>query len=464
MGQRIPAAQQHAESAFSLAQRGDLKGAEAELRSAIALAPNDSELLTSLGGILGMEGELRYAHTYLAKAVRINPSDPASRRNLAANEWQLGDLKNAQANLEHLLRSDPHDKVAIFLLGMVSEREKNYARSIRLLESIPDVVARQPEASVALASAYFHSARPGEAQAALKALPARGAKPQVLFMAGRVAIDAHEYALAESLLSGIRSTYPDQAAVDSQIALAQYRQGHAAESEQTLLNVIQSRHANQEDYLLLCKLLADHGAYDRALQAAKGALQDFPGSYQMLSAKAAIEMKLQFFSDAAASYEKAAAMHPSAEATRDLALAKWRSGDRKQAAALFEQGIRQFPRDAETCQQYGTLLLEDASPENKVRAEELLKRAVSLNDAAVEAHYQLANIDLENGKPDAAAEHLVKAIRSVANDSRFHFALSRAYRRMGRDADAGKEMQIYQKLKASAPAAARSDSAPGPQR
>ena len=72
-GQGTAAAQEHAEKALQFAQAGDLKSAETELRKAVELSPGDPALLTSLGGILGMEGNLLEANTYLAKAVKLNP-------------------------------------------------------------------------------------------------------------------------------------------------------------------------------------------------------------------------------------------------------------------------------------------------------------------------------------------------------------------------------------------------------
>ncbi len=111
-----------------------------ELRKAVQLSPNDPALLTSLGGVLGMRGNLKQANLYLAQAVKLKPQDPLLLRNLAANEWQLGRFHEAHIHLESVLRSNGGDKAAIFLLGMVTENEKDYARSIALLESVPEVI------------------------------------------------------------------------------------------------------------------------------------------------------------------------------------------------------------------------------------------------------------------------------------------------------------------------------------
>jgi tetratricopeptide (TPR) repeat protein len=160
-------------------------------------------------------------------------------------------------------------------------------------------------------------------------------------------------------------------------------------------------------------------------------------------------MKLNYFSAAAATSKKAAAMHPSAETKRELAVALWRSGERPAAISQFEDAIRKYPRDAQTLQEYGTLLLEDATAENKARAVAVLKQAIAMNGSSVEARYQLANVALEENRLPDALEHLEKAIRADPDDNRLHFTLSRVYRRLGREADAESEMQKYQKLKKS---------------
>ncbi len=344
---------------------------------------------------------------------------------------------------------------------MVSEREKNYARSIALLESIPEIAERQPEALVALASSYYHSKRPEDGQSSLKKLFGRPAKPDAIFMGGRVAMDARDYALAEALFSTIRATYPKTAAVESQIAFAQYRQGHAGESEKTLAEAIAARHADKDAYLLLCKVLAERGAFDGALRVAAEAVQAFPNSDEAFSTKASIEMKLQYFSQAVTSFQNAARLHPCVETKRDLAMAEWRAGARQQAIIEFEQTIRQFPGDAQARVEYGTALLEDGSPETKGHAIELLKQAIVADDSSVEARYQLANIELADGKLQPALQYLESAIRLEPNDSRLHFAISRVYRRLGRISDADTDLASYQELKTAEHPATQNDSALG---
>ena len=461
-GQGSEPAQQHAEKALQFAQTGDLKSAESELRKAVELSPGDAALLTSLGGILAMEGDLPQANIYLAKAVKLNPQDPASRRNLAANQWQLGQLNEARENLDRLIRSNPHDKAALFLLGMVSERQKEYGRSAVLLESVPEVLERQPDGWVALANSYYHINRREDARGTLRRLLGAGGNARTAFLGGQAAMEARDYQTAEVLFAAARSSYADPAAVEFQIAMVQYRDGRVAQSEKTLLDAIQAKRAHSDAYVLLCRLLVHQGADTRALRFAAQAAQAFPDSYDALSMKASLEMKLRNYNDAVASYEKAVKLKPEpAGAKRDLATAQWRAGMREQAVSAFEQVIRQFPGDALTYQIYGMLLAEDATPEARSRAAVLLERAIALDSSDAESRYQLGNLLLEDGKPERALPRLESAIKLDPQDSRFHFAVSRVYRRLGRTSEADKEMEIYQKLKGAQRPEARSDPSPG---
>ena len=190
-----------------------------------------------------MEGNLQEANCYLARAVKLNPQDPASRRNLAANQWQLGRLKEAHGNLDLLLRANPQDQGAIYLLGMVLEKEKAYARSAKLLESVPEVMAHQPDGWVALADSYYHTGRPENARAALQHLLTTSQEPRIAFLGGRVAADAKDYPTAENLFRSVRSSYPDRSAVEFQLARAEYQAGHVTESEKTLLDAVNANYS-----------------------------------------------------------------------------------------------------------------------------------------------------------------------------------------------------------------------------
>lgn len=381
-------AQEHAERGVQFARAGNLVSAEAELRRAVGLAPNDASYLTSLGGILGMEQKLAEANVYFERAVKCDPANAAARRNLAANEWRLGQFKQAQTNLERLLRDQPHDKVATLLLGMVSENEHDYARAAELLASVPELVQQRPESVAALASAYYHTERRRQARALLEALPAGSNSPRGILAAAGVAVRAHDYAIAEKLFESVRSSFSA---------------GHARGEVYNLLGMVEMK--------------MDH--FTDAIRSYGHALELDPKSL---------------------------------DAQVGLASAKWAAGMRPEAEAQFQILLKQHPRDASVYENYGTSLLNSGTDDAMLaHATALLRKSVELDNSRAEAHYQLGMLALKRNPADISPEtmhealsQLQTAVRLGLDESRVHYALARVYRRLGREDDAAKEMLLYQ--------------------
>lgn len=412
-------ARAHAERAVQFVQAGDLVHAETELRRAVQLAPDDASYLTSLGGILGMEQKLAEANVYFEKAVKIDPSNAPARRNLAANQWRLGKFKQAQSNLERLLHDQPNDKIALLLLGMVSENEHDYIRSAKLLATVPDLVEQRPESVAALASSYYHTGHRDEARKTLEPLLNRSASPAGIFAAAGVAAQAHDYELAEKLFESIRATYPDTAALTYNLALIQFQTGRLAQSQTTLLNAVNSGHGDSEIYYLL-------------------------GS---------VQMKMNLFTDAIRSYYRAVELNPkSVDGQVGLASAKWAAGMRPQAEAEFQTLLKEYPRNAGVYESYGTSLLNSATDDATLEhAAVLLRKAVELDNSRAEAHYQLGLLELKKNTGETSAESMHRALQQLQTavhlglqGSQVHYALARVYRHLGREEDAATEMHLYQ--------------------
>jgi cellulose synthase operon protein C len=485
-------ATQHAEKGVQCAQTGDMVCAEAELRRAVELAPDDASYLTSLGGVLGMQQKLDEANVYFERAAKSDPNDATARRNLAANEWRLGRFKQAQANLERLLRVQPQDKTAMLLLGMVSENEHDYARAAKLLTAVPDLVEQRPESIAALASAYYHTGRQEEAHRILEALLGPPTPAQGIFVAAGVAAGAQDYGIAEKLFESIRSSYPDKVTLAYNVALIQFRTQRIAESQKALLDLVSTGQATGEIYRLLgqcydkenhpddaarafenairleptaesnyrdlLSILISGKRFAAALELARKTAQAFPRSEPAYRAKGMVEMKMDLFTDAVGSYSRALKLNPqSLEAAVGLASAKWSAGMRGEAEAEFQRLLKQHARNASVYEAYGGLLLNGATDDaTEDRAAALLAKAVELDSSRPEPHYQLGMLDLKKSPGGAsrdslrqALEQLETAARLGLNESKIHYALARVYRRLGRENDAAKEMEAYQKLKAA---------------
>ena len=142
-----------AANGISLARLGNLVDAEKELRAAVSEAPSVAIYRAQLGSILGLQGKWYEALECFQKAVQLAPENLDFRRETAAVQWQMGLMPAAEANLHYVLKKRSGDPGALLLLGLVKEKTGDYAKAAQLLDSQFELVAAQPERTVAL----FHS-------------------------------------------------------------------------------------------------------------------------------------------------------------------------------------------------------------------------------------------------------------------------------------------------------------------
>jgi tetratricopeptide (TPR) repeat protein len=137
-----------------------------------------------------------------------------------------------------------------------------------------------------------------------------------------------------------------------------------------------------------------------------------------------------------------------------LALAQTNLLQGKDAVASFEKGLKLFPRDARFYAEYGkVLLLPWASGEiagADARAEQLLKKAIELDASLAMAHFELGSLLVKSQRAAEALPHMEKAVQFDARNAQAHFVLARAYRTLGKTAEAEREMLLFQKLQPAA--------------
>lgn len=484
--QAVSEAEQHAEAASRSIQQNDLKSAEAELRRAVGLSPNNPHYLSELGGVLGMERKLEESTTCFEKALKLDPGNLAVRRNLASNQWQAGRFEAARRNLQRILVVNPRDPRTMLMLGMVETSLKNYTRAVELLEPIPTLVVRQPESAAALARSYYHTGRKEKARRLLEELTAHPSGPPGVFLAADAATDGRDYETAEKLFRSIQSSYQDPAAVGYRLALAQYHQSHYEESRKTLLDLIAAGHQTvdiynllawcyhkkgkstdamtvfnqaisripptESEYLKLGNALLRNRLFPAAEKVANKMIEMSPNSEAAYRLRGSSELELHNCNEAIQSFTQALKISPdSAEAHLGMALAQWCFGTTSEAKLTFEEGLRRFPRHIAHYTQYAHMLLELAETGDQAaeaKAVAVLQTAISIDGSDAEAHYLFGNFLLRKSKLQEAVKELESAARLDPASSKAHYALARAYSRLGRDQIASQEMEAFQKAKA----------------
>ena len=221
---------------IQLAEAGNWKAAEIELRKEVEQKPNDPRILAALGTVLLQMQKTAEAVTYLEKAVAIAPAEDGIRLDFATAEWQAGKLQAARSNLQLVIKHHPNNSQAIMLLGMVAEKSGDFAEAAKLLRSVPLALRTEPLADAALARACYHEDTPEQARQCMA--PIQNTSPEGIFMAATAAADAGDFAMAEGMLLAIRPSYQDRYALDYQLALVQYHAEDIAASQATLTDMI----------------------------------------------------------------------------------------------------------------------------------------------------------------------------------------------------------------------------------
>jgi len=476
-------AKAHSTEGLALAKAGNLQSAEVELRKAVALTPADAGFLENLATVLAMEKKFDELTSYFQRALKIDPQDLVARRYLAANLWQLHRYTEARQNLRILLNANPGDPQALLLLGMVSENIRDYATAAKTLASVPTLVREQPESIAALARCYYHIGETEKARAWLKELQNHAGGVQATLLGVQIADEMQDYTTAETLLSSVAQGYSEQTDLRYLLAVVKFHAQRFEGSRQILQELLEDGHKTSEINRLLALCLRALNCREEAIHALQEAIQldpgtsyldlasillaqkrvspamelvqrmakAFPDSSRVFLSKGSAELGAGDFTDAVRSFTRASQLEPtSPDAAIGLARAQANAGMTEQAKAILYGAIGRFPEKARFELELGQLLLKDAETGDKsaeVKAEKLFNSALAHDNKLAEAHYELGELALRRGEASRALIHLELAGKLAPSDARTHFALSRAYRQLGREQEAAKESTLFDKLK-----------------
>jgi len=113
-------------------------------------------------------------------------------------------------------------------------------------------------------------------------------------------------------------------------------------------------------------------------------------------------------------------------------------------------GLKEFQRELEISPAHQPAMVQMAfeylKRDDYATALPLAEKAVQLAPKMFPARNVLGRVLLELGQLDRAIKELEEGTRLAPNSPEMHYALGRAYRRAGREADAKREVALFQKL------------------
>jgi tetratricopeptide (TPR) repeat protein len=189
--------------------------------------------------------------------------------------------------------------------------------------------------------------------------------------------------------------------------------------------------------------LGTHLFSDLSTRASERLLRMAPGSYQAHQMNAEVSALQGKTEDAIAEYRKVLALNPHMAGIHYEIGRLLLSSDPAQLDAArgeFEEELRLDPADAASEYELGEMARQARSWEEAIRH---FDRAVRLQPAFTAALVGLGKSLVSAGRAAEAVAPLETAVKLAPDDPVAHYQLSFAYRRVGREADANREIAFY---------------------
>lgn len=316
-----------------------------------------------------------------------------------------GNLEQAAHTYQEVIRRDPQFVNAYHNLGIVYLSQRKYQDAIAVLEKAVKLNPRLAGAYVVLGLARYELNQADKAVLAFtNAHRLDSRDTNALFFLGKAQMQLGHYRDAAATLEKLSQAGPKDPDVLYNLALAHLKLLLAAADE---LNSVAPN------------------SYRLSLLEA----QDAEGHNN----------------DAAASqyYKEALSLKPDAVGIHyALGIIYSRAGRFEQAAEEFKSELHLNPNDSLALWRLGDITLRTSPSE----AAQYLQQAVNLNPEFPQAVLAYGRALLRTGETEKALEQFQRVVKLAPEEDTVHYLLANAYRKLGRQADSGAEMDKFQQL------------------
>jgi Flp pilus assembly protein TadD len=334
----------------------------------------------------------------------------------AVKAHQSGDMGTAIREYRAYLVKKPQSLEARSNLGAALAREGRFEEAITEYKAALKLAPSNPGVSFNLALAYYKTGDLTTAARELAALRALvGDQPQVTLLLSDTYLQLGENAKVISLLSGPAKEKPDDLAIAYLLGSALIRENRIEDGQQYLDRILKNGDSAESRLMLG---MAKFNASDFT-----AAIEDF---------RKAIELNPEL--PVANSYHGQALMA---------------TGDTSAAAKAFLAELKLNPNDYNSNLNLAVIRKQDRLFEE---AGALLTRALRVRPGDLRVRYQMATIQIAQGKVDQARKELESVVSEAPKFTEAHVSLATVYYRLKRKEDGDRERAIVQKLNAEAQA------------
>ena len=457
-----------------------------QFKTALALDPGILTRDTSsfsafnvLGLCLMDEAKYPDARRAFERSIRINPKFAPAHSNLGN---ALVALKQEDAALSEFLAAiaiEPKDAVALYNVGLIYGRQEKFDLAAEYLSKAHGLAPENNAMSVALAGAQISSGRKDAAATLIAHLKKEGQlNPQAQeklalrwlendeplkaveliqgaaevvpsfyklgYQKGETDFENARYAEAAKVLEAIRGLVVPDAAFHDLLGSVYYALDDPRKASDEFQEAVRLEPADPDHYFKLGMVFLKHRTPDPAIYVYKTALKarpDVPKLWLGLGLSYYFASRLQ---DAEQALRKALALDPQYEvAYVVLGDLFEQSGQIDNALGLFRKGIDIQPDLFLPYYYYGKLLSKQGG-ERVGEAVDKLRKAVALNPAFPDAHYELGKALAQAGQTAEAVQELKRSLELKPGLAQSHYQLGVIYRTLGDQPRSAEQFRLFE--------------------
>ncbi|MFL6227403.1 MAG: tetratricopeptide repeat protein [Pyrinomonadaceae bacterium] len=439
---------------------GDLTDAERHFAAAVAFAPYSASARNNYGAVLVRLGRTQLAAAQFEASLKLDAAQPSALVNLAQLRSASGkpeDLRAARELFAHAMKVAPDAEIARALvvialrlgeMDSAAAAYRDYAARVAEAStpaaasssSAPASAAARAELGQALLEGGLVEEAIGELNAASVADPADA---NALVALARAYLRHKEIPAAGRVLEGAVARGLDAAPVYAALAEV-YEAAGRVENAIPAMRLALARDPKNETYRFRYGLLlTDASAPAASVIRLREALKEFPASARIWLALGIAQLTDGKNADAEESFRRSLELDPkSVPALGYLGTTYAERGDYEQALACYERAIAADANQAVVYYLAADTILKLPGGDS-AKAEQYLKRAISLEPTLAAARLALAKIYERAERWSDAAPQLERAVGLAPDLNEAHYHLGRVYQRLGRSEDARREMALF---------------------
>ncbi len=423
------------DGALSAWQRGDLTGAESNLRAVLKTQPRNVEALGLLGVVLDTEKQFNAADTAYRDALALGAHSPDLLNNYGNHLLAIGNVAGATRTFSQVLTLDSHHANANLQLARIALGRKHPSEALAYLNHLPSEQASQPAIALLRLQALYLNKENQAADQLLATLetPEAQKDPRLQFSTGLALAAVERYAQAEAFFARVSNAVPGNFEVLYNLGLAASRTGDYGRAKEALSGAL-AQHPDDVDVLyglavVQVALKEKESAIELLAKAAR--IDPKRSAVQLLLAQTTSD--IGFFKDSLDAWNRYLALVPADDnARRDRAYVAAVLGDYSLGIADLVAYCKKHPTDATG--HYDLGMAETIN--NPQDALLQINRALEIKRDFVPAIYYRGVLKYQSGKMQDAMADLEQANRLLPHNSTILDRLGQTYSALGRTSDA----------------------------